>query len=816
MQKIRWLFYSVLLIAGLGIGLCLLFPGFFVDICWFGSLGYEKYFWLRLLYRYIVFIGATLIFFLFFFFNFRLASRFAKTEAGGRNFLLQPKIYIPFSILISVPMAFPMYIQWEQALLYIFGQNAGIYDPVYGKDIGYYLFSFPVHSLVQKEVLAAFSFLFLILTIIYWFRSRSSATRRFSAGAKIHLTLLMLLIFLIQVWGYRLQQMALLYIDRNQPAFFGPGTMEMDFFLPLIWGSLGLFTAAGLSFILLIHTRKGLKAFFIFGFCFLLTLAIRESPILRKLAEDTVRSDNTVKEKPFIADSIQATSAAFGLDRIKIVNYPANQSQSFKNIDKIVENIPLWDQALLKELYTQEQGIRPFYSFTKIATDRYVINNAYRQVYIAVRELNLAGLPESQRGWLDIHLRHTHGYAAVMTPSNSSGEKPLNAFIRDIPLTAERGADIRQPRVYYGLGTDYTYTLAPNTVGETEPADKNSDNKIDYAGQGGVPLSSLFRKLLFALYFKDERLFFIQQQIRENTRILFRQNIREQIEKLTPFFLLDRNPYPVISEEGIFWIQDAYTVSERYPLAEPYQGRFNYIRNSVKIVVNAYNGKSDYYIAVPADPLVRAYSRIYPGLLKPLNEMPSEIREHIRYPQDLFEIQMQVYARYHQTEPEAFFRNTEPWAFAESGHEKSAYLTLPHPDSGEPEFVLAATMKPAAQKDRLSAFVFAGCDKDRYGEIRVFQFPKEIQVQGISQINALIDATPEIARELEQYGGKIRRGKMILLPLDGILLYIQPVYVTMPEQTAILGHVIASQGESAAIDSTAEGALKKLGIEKKQ
>ncbi len=834
MQKTRWLLYSALLIIGSAICICLLFPGFFADIWWFRSLGYENYFWLRLLYRYIVFMAAIFLFFLFFFFNFWLASKSAGgnvmmpdgTDAEtkpsrGRSFLLQPKIYIPFSILLSVPMAFPMFAQWEQALLCVFGRNAGIYDPVYGKDIGYYLFSFPVHSLVQKEILAAFSFLFLILTISYWLRSRSSADRRLSAGAKIHLTLLMLLIFLIQAYGYRLQQMALLYIDRNQPAFFGPGTMEMEFFLPLIWGSLALFMATGLSFILLIHTRKGLKAFFIFGFLFLLTLGIRESPILRKLAEDMVRSDNTVKEKPFIADSIRATSAAFGLDRIKTVSYPANQNQALKNIDKIAENIPLWDKTLLKEVYTQQQGIRPFYAFGKVDTDRYIINDVYRQVYIAVRELNLAGLPESRREWLDLHLRYSHGYGAVITPAAVSGEKPLTAFIQDIPLTAEQGFDIRQPRVYYGPETDSTYTLAPNTIGETEASDRDSDKKIHYAGQGGVPLSSLFRKLMFALYFKDERVFFIHQQISENTRILFRQNIKEQIQTITPFFVLDKSPYPVISEDGIFWVQDAYTVSDRYPLAEPYKGRFNYIRNSVKIVVNAYNGKLDYYIADPDDPLIQAYSRIYPGLLKPLNDMPSEIRSHLRYPKDLFEIQMQTYARYHQTDPEVFFRNTELWNFAETGSEKSSYLTLPYPDSEQPEFVLAAAMKPSNQADRLCAFVTAGCDKDRYGEITVFQFPKEMQIQGISQISSLIDANPDIARELllsEQGGGKVTRGKISILPIDGLMLYIQPVYVSMPEEPAIpkLKHVIVSNAESAAIGSTAEEALKKFGIEKKQ
>jgi len=815
MQKIRWLLYSILLIAAIGITLCVLFPGFFYSIWWFKSLGYETYFWLRLLYRYIVFIAATLIFFLFFFFNFRIASKSAGSETGrNRSFLLKPKIYIPFSILLSVPMAFPITAKWEQALLYVFGQNSGIYDPVYGKDISYYLFSFPVHSLVQKEILAAFSFLFLILTITYWFRSRSSADRRFSAGAKIHLTLLMLLIFLIQAYGYRLQQIALLYIDRNQPAFFGPGTMEMDFFLPLIWGSLFLFMATGLSFILLINTRKGLKAFFIFGFCFLLTLAIRESPILRKLAEDTVRSDNIVKEKPFIANSITGTSAAFGLDRIKISDYPANQSRHIKNFDKIAENIPLWDKALLKEVYTQQQGIRPFYAFTEIDTDRYVINNAYRQVYIAVRELNLAGLPESDRGWLDIHLRYSHGYAAVMTPAAITGEKPLTNFIQDGILTSAGEFEIRQPRVYYGLSKAYTYTLAPNTIGETEPSDKDKDKKIHYAGQGGVHFSSLFRKLMFALYFKDERLFFIQQQIGENTRILFRQNIAEQIQILTPFFVLDRKPYPVISDEGIFWVQDAYTVSDRYPNAESYNGRFNYIRNSVKIVVNAYNGKVNYYISDPDDPIIRAYSRIYPGLLKPLEEMPSEIRSHLRYPQDLFEIQMLMYARYHQTDAEKFFRNTDLWDFAGISPEKSSYLTLPRHDSDQPEFVLSAAMKSA---DSLSAFVTAACDKERYGQITVFKFPKEILVPGISRINSLIDGNPDIARELllsEKSGGKVKRGSMIFLPIDGIILYIQPVYVTMPEEPAIpeLKHVIVGTRDSAAMAGSIEEALQKLGI----
>jgi uncharacterized membrane protein (UPF0182 family) len=390
--------------------------------------------------------------------------------------------------------------------------------------------------------------------------------------------------------------------------------------------------------------------------------------------------------------------------------------------------------------------------------------------------------------------------------------------MRDLPPKSEYGLTIKNPGIYYGLGK-YPYSVVPNNIGEIDYPREETNVKGTYVGKGGVALSSMMRKFLFSFYFEDKNIFFTPDTV-PDSRILFVRNIIDRIKKITPFLELDSDPYIVSTEEGVFWVQDAYTVSDRYPNAQPYEGRFNYIRNAVKIVVDAYHGTVSFYLADRKDPIAAAYGRIYPGLFKPIKEMPAGLKRHLRYPKDLFEIQMEIYARYHQTDPGTFFRQEDSWEICrlvrggEPVKMRPYYLTTNLLEAAQHEFVLAATMSPLG-RNNLRALAIAGCDPGHYGKMKVYSFPKGQQVYGPSQVDALIDQDTEIAQQLtlwDQAGSEVIRGRMIMLPVNGMILYIEPIYLSSSTRLKIpeLKRLVVSQGNIVAMASSLEEAFEKL------
>ena len=394
-------------------------------------------------------------------------------------------------------------------------------------------------------------------------------------------------------------------------------------------------------------------------------------------------------------------------------------------------------------------------------------------------------------------------------------------FISNIPPTSDYGLNMEQPRIYYGMG-NYPYAIAPNSIGEMDYPKGNSNVTVNYQGKGGVPGDSLFRKLIFSFYFKDKNLFF-STKFDSGSKILFRRNIIERVSRLAPYLMLDQTPYMVVTPKGISWILDAYTTSSWYPASEPYVSRdkpLNYIRNSVKIVVDAFNGSVDFYIFDPKDPIIETYRRIYPGFFKSKEQMPADLKRHVRYPKDLFDIQMAVYAKYHQTDPYVYYQQEDLWAFGETVEAgktlplKAYYLTLDLIKPGELDFLLLLPMFPKT-RDNLRALALVGCDGDNYGKLIVYNFPKGELVYGTAQIDALINQDPAIAEQFtlwDQAGSSLVRGKMIILPIENSVLFIQPVYlkstsrVTIPE----LQRIIMSEGQVVVMETSLEKAYDVL------
>jgi uncharacterized protein len=587
-----------ILIAGI-IGLFVLITAsslltvdYLVDIWWFDSLGYEFYFWQRLLYRYVVFGSVTLFFFLIFFLNFWTASRFLGTTASSEPQDQDKKraykdilslfrtgslrVYTPLALVLGILVAYPLFEQWEAFLLYVFSPSSGLNDPVFGNDISYYLFSFPIYSLLQRRILIAFSGLLAGILLLYWLERRllHQQDQQMPPGARLHINILITILFLIEIWNFNLQRYELLYTEFHEPLFAGPGFAEMNVVLPLIWLSMLLLACLGCSLVFYINRQKGLKILVASLVLFALALGGRYSKFLPDLVNEYIVKPNaSSRESRFIQYNIASTLSAFNLNNVEIREIAPERVPMELDTPKtqgLFRSIPVWDGELLNDVYEQLQELRTYYDFSPVDVSHYNVRGNNQQVFLAARELNTSELPQGARNWINQHLTYTHGYGVVMSPAGQGGDEPMTWFIQGIPLESDFGFQIEQPSIYYGLLDNYSYAIAPNDAGEFGYPKGESNVTQNYAGKGGVPVSSLFRKLMFAYYLKDREIFFTVKT-NENSRIMFRRNIRERISTITPNLLLDKDPYLVVTPKRLYWIQDAYTTSDFYPYAATYK-----------------------------------------------------------------------------------------------------------------------------------------------------------------------------------------------------------------------------------------------------
>jgi uncharacterized membrane protein (UPF0182 family) len=814
---------------------------YLVDIWWFDALGYGFYYWQRMLYRYGVFAVVTLLFFLIFFSNFWIAARFLKkvpVEADAAGQSRSRKLlrhfqtasiwfYGPLSLALSIPIALPLFKRWESVLFYVFGDRMGVSDPFLGKDVAFYLFSFPIYTLIQSRLLLALAVLAVGLVILYLIKNRllQQPLLAFSRGAKWHLSLLVCALFGIEIWDFMLQRYALVYDASHQAIFHGPGYVQMKVVLPLIWACMAFLAATAVALIVVLQLRKGYKTCAVFILAFLSVLGLRYTDFLpRQIQTYVVKPNEIDKESPYIAKHIQATLDAYKLTDLEVRNFtherlPADKAAS--QVQEVLRNIPVWDAETLADVFLQLQELRTYYFFPLVSVGRYNVQNRRQQVFLSPREIEFSNLPGGARNWINEHMTYTHGFGVVMTPASQVSGDAMTWYLHNIPPESQFGLTIEQPRIYYGMGT-YTYSIVPNRAGEMDYPKGDINATTDYSGRGGVKISSLFRKFLFAYHLKNKNIFF-STKITDQSKLLFRRNILERIRHLVPFLQLDQTPYVAVTPKGIYWIVDAYTTADSYPASAPLgeeERSFNYIRNAVKIVVDAYHGSVNLYIYDEEDPIIRAYDRIYPGLFKTKAQLPADLRARVRYPKDLFDIQMRIYAKYHQTDPQLFYQQEDLWTFAEALGDNNTvprqpyYVTLDLIESGKLDFMLLLPMFPK-DRDNLRAMAIAGCDPENYGKLIITNFPKGELVYGPAQIDALINQDPEIAEQFtlwDQAGSQIVRGKMIILPLGNSVLFIQPVYLKATSRVSIpkLQRIIMSEGETVVMETSIQKAYDEL------
>jgi hypothetical protein len=531
-----------------------------------------------------------------------------------------------------------------------------------------------------------------------------------------------------------------------------------------------------------------------------------------------VTPNEQVRETPFMEYNIAATREAFALDRVEERELRGEATLTRKDIEAnrgTLDNVRLWDHQPLLETFGQIQEIRTYYDFVSVDNDRYQINGQNRQVMLSARELNPAALPN--RTWVNERLVFTHGHGLTLGPVNQVTSEGLPVlFVRDLPPVTTVDLNISEPSIYFGeLVNDYVIV---RTRAQEFHYPKGEDNVYTtYNGNGGIPLGSFWRKLLFAARFRNYQII-LSDDITTESRLMFDRQIRRRVAKIAPFLMLDEDPYPVVSDGRIFWIQDAYTVSNRYPYSTA-TGGVNYIRNSVKVVIDAYQGSVTFYSAESADPIAQTLMKIFPGLMRPLAEMPADLRQHVRYPEGIFQMQASVYATYHMTNPAVFYNKEDQWevpavdSSGESSRMAPYYTMMKVPGEQDAEFIQMLPFTPR-RRDNLASWMVARSDGEHYGKLQVFQFPKQTLVFGPQQVVARINQDQVISPQItlwSQQGSQVIQGTLMVIPIEESLIYVRPLYLRaqagrIPELT----RVIVAHQNRIVMEPTLDQAIARL------
>lgn len=803
---------------------------FYIDWLWFGSQGLQSVMLTVVTAQYGFGILAGLLFFLVTFGP--LKSAYSKTqhlpvvisdrirrEIPLMAFIaanLKPLIFfIPLGL--SVMTGTVMAQEWDVIMMWLNKVPFNQFDPIFKKDYSFYLFALPLLSIAHAVFWEALFVLAIGLGIIYFFKRSVYAVpawASFSPEARRSFSLLAMLAFLLLAFGY--------YLDRFYLLTKGTGVVAGVSFaayygrLPVLNLLIGLSILGAIISLLNVYKDGMRKVILVAVGLGIIHIGGSFYPVILK--KFIVDPNELIKETPFIEHTIAGTRLAYGLADVESNELTGSASLTADIIRKnapTTENIRLWDQEPLLESLAQIQEIRTYYKFVSADNDRYTINGTYRQTLLSPRELQSNSLPN--RTWINEHLTFTHGYGLSLSPVNLVTQEGLPVlFVKDIPPHSSADLKVTRPEIYFGeLTNEYVFVDTGTKEFDYPEGEKNVYK--NYEGKGGVPVSSIVRKALLALRFKTMKILFAED-ITSQSRVLMYRNITEMAEKVAPFLQLDHDPYLVISEGRLFWIYDAYTTSDQFPYSQklPTERFGNYIRNSVKIVIDAYNGTMDFYVADPSDPIILTYCKIFPHLFKDLKTMPEDLRKHIRYPSDMFTIQTYIYATYHMSSPQVFYNKEDQWEIPRVDERimQPYYTIMKLPNKDHEEYILMLPFTPRG-KSNLSAWMVARSDAEHYGKLVVYAFPKQKLVYGPSQITARINQDAEISRLIslwDQRGSKVIQGTLLVIPIEESLIYVRPLYLKAETGNKIpeLKRVIVGYEDQIAMEPTLEQALDKI------
>lgn len=821
-----------------------------VDWAWFSSVGYVDVFWTVLAAKATLFITAFVVSALLLWLNGSLALRFSRprpiqlpaafsqgfeafqtmsaTPSGmlGSASLLVPwrLLILAVAIVVGVLVAMAELDQWELVLRFIHQVPYGQRDPMFGKDIGFYLFSLPIYAALKNWMILMLLLSAAMAGAVYVLHGEinlDSRLWRFSPRALAHGSVLLGIYFVVKAWSYVLDRYMLLYSDNG--IVVGAAYTDVHINLPVLW--LLVFFSAVAAITAWINVRLRTYRLAVASLVLVFGSSIVFGEVLPGAFQRFyVKPSELQLEAPYLQRNIALTREAYNLNKIEVKSFPAEQGLTYQSLQDnraTIDNIRLWDWQPLLDTYAQLQEIRTYYRFLDVDIDRYQLDGRYQQVTLAPRELLPSLLPPNAQTWVNQHLLFTHGNGVVMSPvTQKSAEGLPNFYLKDIPPVATGGPAITEPRIYFGQGTD-GYVIVKGSTPEFDYP-KGADNAYThYDGADGIPIGGAFWRSLFAWHYNDVNIL-LSDYITADSKILIHRDVQDRIATIAPFLHLDHDPYMVISGGRLYWMQDAYTTSDWFPYAQP-EGDINYVRNSVKVVVDAYNGTVTFYVVDPAEPIIATYQRIFPSLFKPFSAMPADLQRHIRYPEDLFRIQALQYRAYHMTAPEVFYNREDLWQFPRepTGPDGSTagtrmapyYMIMRLPEETRAEFFLMLPMVPS-QRENMIAWLAARCDPPDYGKLIVYEFPKEKLIYGPFQIEARINQNTDISQQISlwnQMGSRVIRGSLLVVPIENSILYVSPLYLRAESgQLPELKRVIAAYGDRVVMENTLPEALAAL------
>ena len=806
------------------------------DWMWFREVGFERVFLTRVLAHWTLWLVVGVGSFVLFYANARLALRGLVIDPvppvdrarGGRYseeaalLRLVDILAVPACVFMAVLGALIAATEWRTLAQFFYRTPFGITDPVFGRDVAYYVFTLPVIDGALAYLTLALTLSFTVIALpIYFARGEIGRTWPLRVGALAEVHSAVLGAALMAVMGLHLLFVAVpSLLHSSHAALQGASYTDLHIRIATlrILGVLALVAAA----IVVAGARRGrlvrIGGITIAGYVGLFMLLDWLVPaVFQRLI---VQPNELAREAPQIAHHIAATRRAWGLDSVERRELGAQQQLTLRDIEAnqaTIANVRLWDREPLLQTFGQIQAIRTYYDFVAVDDDRYRINGELRQVMLSARELNTSALPT--RLFINEHLTFTHGMGLTLGPSNQVTAEGLPVlWIKDLPPSSSIPIRVTRPQIYFGELSN-EFVLAPSRQRELDyPAGEGDEAEYStYAGRAGVRVSGLVRRMLFALRFGSINILF-SRDITPATRILFHRRVVERASLALPFLRFDRDPYLVITDSGeLKWMLDAYTVTNRFPYSQRLSDGTNYMRNSVKVAIDAHDGDIRAYLVDPADPVIRTLSRIYPGLLRPLDEMPADLRAHMRYPEDLFRAQSALYGTFHMTNPETFYHREDQWQVpGTSSVNEGAFvrhMVMRLPGEQDPEFILMRPFTPR-QKDNLAAWIVARNDGPHYGKLVAYRFPRQSLVFGPTQIVNRINQDTEVSRQValwNQGGSEVIRGELLVIPIEESLLYVQPLYLRsqggrIPE----LKRVIVAHENRVAMDSTLDAGLRRL------
>jgi uncharacterized protein len=708
---------------------------------------------------------------------------------------------------------------WGDYLLATHGVHMTETDPILGISLSFYLFRLPFLFFLYHLGLAILVMCVLTSAALYlfeggvWLSPRGVTVGR---NVRAHLMVIGGLLFVLFSWRARLGMYDLVYSPGG--LVYGAGYADIHVSWPVLWILLGLCGITAVAFLAGAVKGQTRPAAYCVGA--VIAVGILGGSIAPALVQRYVVAPSELqKEEPYIARGIEFTRQAYGLDRFDERDFPAIQDLTAKSVEQnaaTMHNVRLWDHQPQLTTFQQLQEIRTYYDFVRVYNDRYTIHSELRQVSLSARELSADSLPDPN--WVNQHLIYTHGYGLCLGPVNESTPDGLPVlFIKDIPPVSSISLKVTRPEIYYGELSN-NYCFVKTSAKEFDYPSGEQNVYTVYKGSGGIPMGSFWRRLLFALRYGNINIF-LSGYIQPQSRIMIYRRILARAQKLAPFLSYDSHPYLVVADDGsLQWIVDAYTTSSQYPYSEPTQGVGNYIRNSVKITISAYDGKVRFYVSDPSDPLIQAYERIFPGVFHPLSEMPPDLRAHIRYPQDFFAIQAAKYAVYHMRDPSVFYSKEDLWRVAtrlvngNSVPMDPYYAIMKLPEVGNTEeFILMVPFTPA-RKNNMIAWMAARCDGTDYGKVLVFAFPKEKLIYGPEQIQSRVNQNPSISQQLtlwDQGGSRVIHGTLLVIPVQNAVLYVEPLYLAAESGASLpqLKRVIVAYSDHVVMEQSLEDAL---------